>query len=42
LAACHDNPNVESYILENFTAEIEQFYICENKFWQQWQQSVGF
>jgi hypothetical protein len=34
LAAVNDNPNIESYILDNFTSEIEKFYICEKKFWE--------
>jgi hypothetical protein len=42
LAAVNDNPNIESYILDNFTSEIEQFFIVEAKFWNQWQNNVGF
>lgn len=42
LAAVNDNPNIESYILENFTSEIEQFYVCEKQFWDEWQSSIGF
>ena len=37
-----NNPNIESYIQENFTSEIEQFYVCEMQFWLQWQNSIGF
>jgi hypothetical protein len=33
LAAVNDNPNIESYILDNFTSELEKFYVCEKKFW---------
>ena len=29
LAAVNQNPNIESYILDHFTDETEQFYICE-------------
>ena len=32
-AALDNNRNVENYIFENFTNEIEKFYICELKFW---------
>jgi len=41
-AAVNNNPNIESYIQENFTSEIEQFYVCEMQFWLQWQNSIGF
>jgi hypothetical protein len=33
LAMVNDNPNIESYILDNITNEIEQFYVCEKAFW---------
>lgn len=29
LAAVNQNPNIESYLNDNFTSEIEAFYICE-------------
>jgi hypothetical protein len=34
LAAVHGNPNIESYIFEHFTSEIEAFYLCEMQFWE--------
>lgn len=41
-AALNNNRSVENYISENFTEEIEQFYICEAKFWEHWCVSVNF
>jgi hypothetical protein len=42
LAAVNNNPNIESYILENITSEIEEFYVCEKKFWDLWQLNISF
>ena len=37
LSVVNMNPNIESFIMENFTREIEApFYVCESNFWQQW------
>jgi DUSP domain len=41
-AALNGNRSVENYIYEHFTDELEQFYVCESKFWEHWCASVNF
>ena len=41
-AALNNNRSVENYIFDSFTDEIDQFYICESKFWENWCASVNF
>jgi hypothetical protein len=40
--ALNFNRNIDSYLYDNFTDEIEKFYICEARFWEEWVANVNF
>lgn len=42
LCALNYNPSVESYVFENLDNEVEEFFLVEHSFWEQWCQSVSF
>lgn len=41
-AALNCNRSVENYIFDSFTDDLEQFYVCETQFWENWCASVNF
>jgi len=42
LAAFNNNPNIETYIFDHLEDPIEEFFIVESKFWDQWCTAYSF